>query len=95
MKLKLLFALLIITTSNAQTQIGQDIVDTNREIFGLALSENGNVLAVSGTDYNYNPIAEASMTTGTLVYAPKQNYIADVMRHQIPAQTTASTFCKL
>ena len=58
MKLKLLFALLIITTSNAQTQIGQDIVDTNREIYALALSENGNVLAVSGTDYNYNPITQ-------------------------------------
>jgi len=58
MKLKLFFALLIATISNAQTQIGQDILDTNREIYALALSENGNVLAVSGTDYNYNPATQ-------------------------------------
>lgn len=57
MKLKLLFALLIVTISNAQTQIGQDIVGDNGDpTFGsaTALSENGNVLAISSTDYNMN-----------------------------------------
>lgn len=55
MKLKLLFALLIVTITNAQTQIGQDIVGDNGDpTFGsaTALSENGNVLAISSTDYN-------------------------------------------
>src|SRR5690606_7769379 len=55
MKLKLLFALLIVTISNAQTQIGQGITGDNGDpTFGsaTALSENGNVLAISSTDYN-------------------------------------------
>lgn len=48
MKLKLLFALLVITTiSNAQTQIGQDITFTANTLNAVALSETGNVLAVS------------------------------------------------
>lgn len=47
MKLKLLFALLIVTISNAQTQIGQDITLNGNSLNAVALSENGNVLAVS------------------------------------------------
>lgn len=55
MKLKLLFALLIVTISNAQTQIGQAITGDNGDpSFGsnMALSENGNVLAISSEHYN-------------------------------------------
>lgn len=47
MKLKLLFALLIVTISNAQTQIGQDITLNGNNLDAITLSENGNVLAVS------------------------------------------------
>lgn len=47
MKLKLLFALLIVTVSNAQTQIGQDIALNANNLDAIALSENGNILAVS------------------------------------------------
>jgi len=47
MKLKLLFALLIVTISNAQTQIGQDITLGANFLDAVALSENGNALAVS------------------------------------------------
>lgn len=47
MKLKLLFALLIVSISNAQTQIGQDITLNANNLDAIALSENGNVLAVS------------------------------------------------
>ena len=47
MKLKLLFALLFVTISNAQTQIGQDITLNANYLDAVALSENGNVLAVS------------------------------------------------
>lgn len=47
MKLKLLFALLIVTISNAQTQVGQDITLNGNSLDAVALSENGNVLAVS------------------------------------------------
>src|SRR5690606_38008438 len=57
MKLKLLFTLLIVTISNAQTQIGQDIVgDMPDDNFGwgVALSADGNVLAVSGTRNDNN-----------------------------------------
>src|SRR5690606_35577816 len=73
MKLKLLFALLIVTISNAQTQIGQDIVgDMPDDNFGwgVALSADGNVLAVSapnndnnGTDAGH--IRVYSKTSGT------------------------------
>lgn len=55
MKLKLLFALLIVTISNAQTQIGQEITGDNGDpSFGsnVALSENGNVLAITSELYN-------------------------------------------
>jgi len=55
MKLKLLFALLIVSISNAQTQIGQEIMgDSGDPSFGsnVALSENGNVLAISSELYN-------------------------------------------
>ena len=55
MKLKLLFALLIVSISNAQTQIGQEIMgDSADPSFGsnVALSENGNVLAISSELYN-------------------------------------------
>lgn len=57
MKLKLLFALLIITISNAQTQIGQDIAGYSHDTtFGsaVALSNTGNVLAISSEYYNLN-----------------------------------------
>lgn len=47
MKLKLLFALLIVTISNAQTQIGQDIIGNTNSVNAIALSENGNVIAIS------------------------------------------------
>lgn len=47
MKLKLLFALLFVTISNAQTQVGQDITVNGNSVDAVALSENGNVLAVS------------------------------------------------
>ncbi len=73
MKLKLLFALLIVTISNAQTQIGQDIVgDMPDDKFGwgVALSADGNVMAVSapgndnnGTDAGH--IRVYSKTSGT------------------------------
>jgi len=49
MKLKLLFALLIVTISNAQTQIGQDITLNGNSVNAVALSENGNVIALSNT----------------------------------------------
>jgi len=55
MKLKLLFSLLIVTISNAQTQIGQEITGDNGDSsFGsaVALSENGNILAISSSTYN-------------------------------------------
>lgn len=57
MKLKLLFALLIVSISNAQTQIGQDIVGDmadDRFGHGVALSADGSVMAVSapGNDNN-------------------------------------------
>lgn len=73
MKLKLLFALLIVTISNAQTQIGQDIVgDMPDDNFGwgVALSADGNVLAVSGTRNDNNGtdaghIRVYSKTSGT------------------------------
>src|SRR5690606_13559124 len=55
MKLKLLFALLVITTiSNAQTQIGQDIKGQNagdRSGTSVALSKNGSIVAI-GAPYN-------------------------------------------
>src|SRR5690606_7463942 len=73
MKLKLLFALLIVSITNAQTQIGQDIVgDMPDDKFGhgVALSADGNVLAVSapnndnnGTDAGH--IRVYSKTSGT------------------------------
>lgn len=73
MKLKLLFTLLIVTISNAQTQIGQDIVgDMPDDKFGhgVALSADGNVMAVSapgndnnGTDAGH--IRVYSKTSGT------------------------------
>lgn len=73
MKLKLLFALLIVTISNAQTQIGQDIIgDMPDDKFGwgVALSADGNVMAVSapgndnnGTDAGH--IRVYSKTNGT------------------------------
>jgi len=47
MKLKLLFALLIVTISNAQTQIGQDIIGNTNSVNAIALSESGNVIAIS------------------------------------------------
>ena len=73
MKLKLLFALLVVTISNAQTQIGQDIVgDMPDDNFGwgVALSADGNVLAVSGTRNDNNGtdaghIRVYSKTSGT------------------------------
>jgi len=73
MKLKLLFALLIVTIGNAQTQIGQDIVgDMPDDNFGwgVALSSDGNVLAVSGTRNDNNGtdaghIRVYSKTSGT------------------------------
>ncbi len=57
MKLKLLFALLFVTISNAQTQIGQDIIGDmpdDKFGYGVALSADGNVMAVSapGNDNN-------------------------------------------
>lgn len=73
MKLKLLFALLFAIVSNAQTQIGQDIVgDMPDDKFGhgVALSADGNVMAVSapgndnnGTDAGH--IRVYSKTSGT------------------------------
>ncbi|HLW40923.1 MAG TPA: T9SS type A sorting domain-containing protein [Flavobacterium sp.] len=47
MKLKLLLALLVVTIGNAQTQIGQDITGNTNYVEAIALSENGNVLAIS------------------------------------------------
>ena len=55
MKSKLLFALLIVNITNAQTQIGQDIGgDTGDTTFGsaTALSANGNVLAIASEGYS-------------------------------------------
>lgn len=57
MKLKLLFALLFVTISNAQTQIGQDIIGDmpdDKFGYGVALSADGNIMAVSapGNDNN-------------------------------------------
>ena len=57
MKLKLLFALLFATVSNAQTQIGQDIMgDMPDDKFGwgVALSADGNVMAVSAPENDNN-----------------------------------------
>jgi|GEM_PF-870719 len=73
MKLKLLFALLIVTITNAQTQIGQDIVgDMPDDNFGwgVALSADGNVLAVSAPNNDNNGtnaghIRVYSKTSGT------------------------------
>ncbi len=60
MKLKLLFALLVITTiSNAQTQIGQDIMgDMPDDKFGssVALSKTGNTLAVAANGGDKNGV---------------------------------------
>lgn len=55
MKIKLLFALFSLTTiSNAQTQIGQEIVANSGEELGYAvkLSENGNVMTLTGVYQN-------------------------------------------
>ena len=57
MKLKLLFALLIVTISSAQTQIGQDIIGDmpdDRFGHGVALSADGNVMAVSAPENDNN-----------------------------------------
>src|SRR5690606_32128874 len=73
MKLKLLFALLIVSITNAQTQIGQDIIgDMPDDNFGwgVALSADGNVLAVSAPNNDNNGtnaghIRVYSKTSGT------------------------------
>lgn len=57
MNLKLLFALLVITVSNAQIQIGQDIDgDTPGDNFGhaVALSRDGSTMAISAPNSNSN-----------------------------------------
>jgi len=57
MKLKLLFALLVITVSNAQIQVGTDIDgDTPGDNFGyaVALSRDGTTMAVSAPQSNSN-----------------------------------------
>lgn len=57
MKLKLLFALLVITVSNAQTQVGTDIDgDAPGDNFGyaVALSRDGTTMAVSAPQSSSN-----------------------------------------
>ncbi|UUV20596.1 T9SS type A sorting domain-containing protein [Paenimyroides aestuarii] len=87
MKLKLLFAFLIATISNAQTQIGQDIVgDMSDDRFGhgVALSADGSVMAVSapgndnnGTDTGHIRVYSKASGTWTQIGQDIEGAIAD------------------
>ncbi|WCM43034.1 T9SS type A sorting domain-containing protein [Flavobacterium sp. CBA20B-1] len=87
MKLKLLFAFLIATISNAQTQIGQDIVGDmpdDRFGHGVALSADGNVMAVSapgndnnGTDAGHIRVYSKVSGTWTQIGQDIEGTIAD------------------
>lgn len=90
MKLKLLFAFLIATISNAQTQIGQDIILNTNYLDAVALSENGNVLAVSSGNVvqvyskssgNWTPIGQDIQQYGYRILLSNDGSILAITSH--------------